>query len=93
MVKPSRILGNRVFVLVKKREEHVQGGIIIPTTVNQSLETGMIMMKGDQVINVQEGDEIIFPAGAGIPHEIDGKPYRFLDGPTIDAPGHIIAII
>lgn len=93
MVKPSLLLGSRVLVLPDKAAERSQGGIIIPVVVNQSLEQGVVEMIGDLVINVEPLDRILYPAGAGIPYDIGGVEYRFIEGPTKDSPGNIIAII
>lgn len=87
------VLGNRVLIEPKKKKEQTQGGIIIPVTVNQNLEEGKVIKVGDSVINVEPGEDILYPAGAGIPFEFDGKDYKFIDGPTKDSPGNIIAVI
>lgn len=93
MVTPYFILGNRVLVLPEKQPERKQGGIIIPTVVNPIFEQATVLGLGDQVINIDIGDCVIYPAGTGIPYEIDGVEHKFIDGPTKDTPGNIIAII
>jgi co-chaperonin GroES (HSP10) len=93
MVKPSYVLGNRVLVQPKKKQERTQGGIIIPLNVNQNLEEAIVLSIGEQVIQISQGDTILYPSGAGIPYEIDGTEYKFIDGPTKDSVGNIIAII
>jgi chaperonin GroES len=90
---PTFVLGNRVLVLPEKQQEKSQGGIIIPVVANTAVHQGVVLAVGDSVINIEEADRIIYPAGAGIPYEIDGIDHIFIDGPTKDSPGNIIAII
>lgn len=88
-----RLLGNKILVMPKKKAEKSVGGIIIPITATANLEEGQVMQIGALVINVQLGDDILYPSGVGIPYEMEGEYYKFLNGPTTDSPGDIIAII
>lgn len=87
------VLGNRVLIEPKRKAERTQGSIIIPVNVNQNLEEGKVVGLGDSVINIELGDDILYPAGAGIPFELEGLDYKFIEGPTKDSPGNIIAVI
>lgn len=89
----KKVLGNRVLVSPEKQKEKMQSGVIIPVTVNVEMEQGLVLGVGDQVINVMEEDRILYPAGAGIPVDVGGATFKFIEGPTKDSPGHIIAII
>lgn len=94
MVKPNiKPLGNKILVLPDKKQEKTHGGLIIPLVVNKDLEEGMILLKSPDVLHVNEGDKILYPAGAGTTITIDNINYKFISGPLKDAPGDIIAII
>jgi co-chaperonin GroES (HSP10) len=94
MVKPLKVLGGRVLIQPDKQKERSHGGIIIPVNVNQDIEQAVVLATGDSVIHIKAGDRIMYPAGAGIPfQEANGLDLKFIDGPTKDSPGNIIAII
>lgn len=90
---PKRIVGNRILVLPDKPVEKTHGGIIIPQTANAAVEQGTVVMVSEHILHIAPGDQIVYPAGAGIPHEYEGKTYKYLDGPVKDRTGDVIAII
>lgn len=94
MIKPKKIIGNKVLVrLTENGETKTKTGLIIPATVNLGLEQAVVDMISEQVINIAEGEKVLYPAGAGLPCEYDGIQYKYLNGPTADSAGDIWAII
>jgi len=86
-------LGNKILVEPVKRQETTQGGLIIPVVVNKNVEEGIVILTAPDVLHINAGDKILYPAGAGIPITIDNVNYKFISGPVKDAPGDIIAIL
>lgn len=83
------LMAFKVLVLPEKAQEKIQGGIIIPTTANRNLEKATVVMLADGVINLQPGDTVLYPAGAGTSQEFDGIHYKILNGPTTSLTGDI----
>lgn len=90
---PKKILGHKILVEPIRQEEKKHGDIIIPSTVNQTNEQANVIMVAEGVVWVNVGDIVVYPKNAGIPQEYGGKQYKYLNGPTSNQAGDIIAII
>lgn len=93
MVNKILPLGNRILVHPQKKQERTTGGLIIPTTVNKDLEEGIVISTGELIINVKNGDRVLYQSRSGIPVLVEDITYKFLTGPTATDTGEIIAII
>lgn len=86
-------LGNRVLVRPLPKQEKTSGVLIIPTSVNKELEDATVVALGEAVINIKIGDKILYHSRIGTPILIDDITYKFLNGPTSNDTGEIIAIV
>lgn len=86
-------LGNKVFVQPEQQQEKTAGGLIIPAVINKDLEEGIVISVGESVINIPVGSRILYSSRTGTALMHEQKHYKFLNGPTANDPGEIIAII
>ena len=77
-----RPLGDRVLVRRVKEEEKTKGGIIIPDTVKEKPQEGLVVSVGPgardeqgkiQALDVKVGDKILFGKWSGSEVKIDGE--------------------
>ena len=82
-----RPLGNRILVLRGDEEEKTSGGIIIPDTAKEKPQEGKIVAvgpgkvneKGERILlDVKEGDRVLFGKYAGNDINIDGIEYLIM---------------
>ncbi len=73
-------VGNKLIVLQDPKKEVTEGGIIIADSVNGlvNLVRGQIVAVSKDLSEFKEGEFVLYPAGAGVPQEIDGIKYKFL---------------
>jgi chaperonin GroES len=86
-------LGNRVLVRPMPKKEKTTGTLIIPASINKDIEEAMVIRIGDAVINVKEGDTVLYNSRNGTPILIEEVTYKFLTGPSSTDTGEIIAIL
>lgn len=86
-------LGNRVLVKPLPKTEKTTHGLIIPVSINKELEEAEVIKIGSAVINIKPGDKILYHSRIGTPILIEDITYKFLNGPTSNDSGEIIAII
>ena len=89
-VKP---LGDRVIVeMVEEKEQHSDGGIIIPDSAKEkpseakvvALGTGKTDDQGDKVpFEVKKGDKVLISKYGGTEIKIDGKELKILNSDDI----------
>lgn len=68
------VLGNRVLVKIKEKEEKNQAGLFIPETIREQQEEGIVYAVGEgewhhgQLIKpiIQEGDRVFFGKQSGV---------------------------
>lgn len=88
----SQPVGSKILVLPDPKKEKTASGIIIPSSINSPLETGKVIAVSDKTTIVKAGDTVLYPPGAGVPHEYDGIKYLYLNGPTAKEAGDLVAI-
>ena len=86
-------LGNQVLVQPILRKERTANGLIIPASINNELEEGIVIATATDIVNVIPGDVVLYSSRAGIPLLYEEINYKFLNGPTDKDPGEIKAII
>ncbi len=80
-------LGDRVIVKAAAREETTKSGIVLPDTVKEKPQEGHVIAVGNgrtldngqrQIMEVKEGDRILFAKYAGTEVKIEGEEYLIL---------------
>lgn len=79
-------LGDRVVIKVKKEEEKVVGGIVLPGSAKDKPHEGEVVAVGDGrfedgarvPMDVKAGDNVIYSKYAGSEVEIDGETYLII---------------
>jgi chaperonin GroES len=80
-IKP---LGDRLLVEVKTSEEKTVGGIVIPQTVQEKTQEGIVVSVGElEKIKLKKGDKIIYDKYAGAQIKIDDKDHLILKGEDV----------
>ena len=78
-VKP---LSDRVLILPDAAEEKTAGGLIIPDTAKEKPLAGKVVAAGpgtkDVVMEVKEGDHVLYGKYAGTEIRIDGTDYLIM---------------
>ena len=75
--------GDRVLVEAAPAEEKTAGGIIIPDTVKEKPQKGVIVAVGpgkkkEEPMTLQVGDKVLYGKYAGTEISIDGKEYLIM---------------
>jgi len=80
-IKP---LGNRVLIEVKTIEEKTAGGLVIPQTVQEKTQEGVVKAIGDSKdITVKVGNRVIYDKYAGTEFKIDEKDHLIIKSEDI----------
>jgi chaperonin GroES len=78
-VKP---LADRVLIEPQEAEEKTESGIIIPDTAKEKPQQGKVVAVGkgtkDEVMEVQEGDTVLYGKYAGNELKLEGKDYLIM---------------
>ena len=87
--------GNRIAVLVEKKDDVTKSGIIIPDSAKELPNRAKVVAKGPGIfspqlgkhveIDVNVGDEILFTKYAGTEIELEKKKYLIIKEPDIVA--------
>lgn len=91
MVK--KILGNKILVKPLPSQEKTSGGLIIPAVINKEVERGQVIEISDEVKHINVGDILLYSSRSGTCILIDDITFKFLNGPTNNDQGEILAII
>lgn len=84
MIKP---LGDRVIIKACEKEETTKFGIVLPDTAKEKPQEGKVIAVGSGkllengqkvVLEVKEGDKVIFSKYAGTEVKFDGEDYMIL---------------
>lgn len=80
-------LGKRVLVKLNEIKNQTSGGIFIPESAQSSeFATGVVVSVGNEVVNVKDGNSIMFASSVGVDIEVEGQKLRLLpDEGYIDA--------
>ena len=82
VTKKLRPLGDRVVIQPSAREEMTKGGIVIPDTVKEKPQEGMIRSVGPgrildngkrEAMDVKTGDKVLYAKYAGTEFKLDGE--------------------
>jgi len=83
----AKPLGSRVLLKEKKREETSKGGIYVPSVMSLPYKFGVVAAVGSGYVTndgtrvpveADEGDTVLFHAGAGIEVELGPEREKFL---------------
>ncbi len=78
-VKP---LADRVLIEPQEAEEKTESGIIIPDTAKEKPQQGKVVAVGkgtkDEVMEVNEGDTVLYGKYAGNELKLEGKDYLIM---------------
>ena len=87
--------GNRVAVMVEKKEDVTKSGIIIPDSAKELPNRAEVVAKGPGVfspqlgkhvdIDIEVGDTVLFTKYAGVEIALDGEKYLIIKEPDIVA--------
>lgn len=86
-------LGNRVLVRPMPKKEKTTGTLIIPVSINKDIEEAKVIRIGEAVVNIKEGDTVLYNSRNGTSILIEDVAYKFLTGPSSTDTGEIIAIL
>jgi chaperonin GroES len=87
-----RPLGDRVIISPHETEEVRDSGLIIPDTVKEKPQKGVVLAVGNGLLKddgerhppeVQEGEEVLYTRYGGAEVELDGNPLVILREPDI----------
>ncbi len=82
-----RPVGDRVVVKASAKEEVTKSGIVIPDTVKEKPQEGIVIAVGNgrlldngdrSPIDVQKGDRVLFAKYGGTEFKLDGEEYLVL---------------
>ena len=82
IVKKLRPLGDRVVIQPSAREEMTKSGIVIPDTVKEKPQEGMILAVGPgrvlddgrrEQMDLKQGDKVLYAKYAGTEFKLDGE--------------------
>lgn len=62
-----RAIKDRVFVRLEKEKTATEGGILLPETMREASNVGVVESVGDEVKSVKPGDKVLF-------HKFDDLP-------------------
>ena len=70
-------IGDRILLKVEAAETKTAGGLIIPDTAQEKMQTGKVVAVGDDkdAIKVKKGDRVMFDKYAGTNVKIDGEDH------------------
>lgn len=74
-------VGTKILVLpVRKEEETLDSGLILPETANADLSHGLVVSVSNQISHLfKAGDTVLYPSRKGVAQYIDNKPHLWLD--------------
>ncbi|MCS7253246.1 MAG: co-chaperone GroES [Armatimonadota bacterium] len=87
-----RLLGDRVLIKPLEQDEKSPGGIILPDTVKEKPQEGIVVAVGEgrllangeyHPMRVKINDTVIFSRYAGIEIRIDGKDYIIVNEESV----------
>ncbi len=55
-------------------EHETRGGLIIPSSAEVPVRSGVVLAVGDDVVGVSPGDKILFPRSAALEVRLGGEP-------------------
>lgn len=91
-----RPISDRVIIMPHNPETHTKGGLIIPDTAKEKALMGLVVRIGPHVVQIKEGDTVLFGKFAGTEIEHDGAKWlvmreddvlAVLDSPKVWEPG------
>ena len=78
----GKILAGKVLVKPNKAEEKTASGIIIPDSAKEKPRQGKVVLVGaakkDEVMEIKEGDQVLYGKYAGQELSIDGEDYLLI---------------
>ena len=78
----GKILAGKVLVKPNEAEEKTASGIIIPDSAKEKPRQGKVVLVGaakkDEVMEVKEGDQVLYGKYAGQELSIDGEDYLLI---------------
>jgi len=78
----GKILAGKVLVKPNEAEEKTASGIIIPDSAKEKPRQGKVVLVGaakkDEVMEVKEGDKVLYGKYAGQELSIDGEDYLLI---------------
>ena len=78
----GKILAGKVLVKPNEAEEKTASGIIIPDSAKEKPRQGKVVLVGaakkDEVMEVKEGDQVLYGKYAGQELSIDGNDYLLI---------------
>lgn len=88
-------MANKLVILPKKPEEKRVERIIIADNynLNRDLEQGTVVLKASNVIDIEEGETVLYPKSARTELLWDNVTYVLVNGPTKDSLGDIWLIV
>lgn len=80
-------VGNKLIVLPDPKKEITEGGIIIPGSANEAvaLVFGTVIAVSKDLPEFKEQDRIYYVATAGVPIELKGVKYKFLEHASMNS--------
>ena len=66
---------NRLTIIEDDPDKKTKGGILIPTGIERSTATGVIVAMGGQVLEAVEGAQCVFNPDMATRIEVDGQDY------------------
>ena len=88
-------MANKLVILPKKQEDRREGRIILADNqnLNRDLEQGVVVLKAANVIDIEEGETVLYPKSARTELLWDAITYVLVNGPTKDSLGDIWLIV
>ena len=78
----GKVLAGKVLVKPNEAEEKTASGIIIPDSAKEKPRQGKVVLVGaakkDEVMEVKEGDQVLYGKYAGQELSIDGEDYLLI---------------
>ena len=68
---------------LKKKEESLENGLIVPESANADLSIGKVVEVPDSMSGLyKENDVILFPSKSGVGQMYNGKPHLWINAET-----------